>query len=151
MSTPEEKLRQLAAQLEAEREAQAKRDKEQASQTRQSLTERVDVARQEALDWRDRAEALVTATGKRIPFAMKVSRADPGFEITVGASTIGFDLRLDGWHVVKSVPPDLHPKGNLPTDAPQIRDDLLHRMVEQGLRDLYAGKITPETDTYGRT
>lgn len=150
MSTPEEKLRQLAAQLEAEREAKARRDQEQASQTRDSLAHRVDIARQEALAWRDRAGALVAATGKRIRFSMKVSRADPGFEIVVGAAAIGFDLRLDGWHVVKSVPPDLHPKGTLPADAPQLRDELLHRMVEQGLRDLYAGKIRADPDPYGR-
>ena len=86
----------MAAQLEAEREAKARRDQEQASQTRESLTERVNMARQEALKWRDRAEALVAATGKRIPFAMKVSRADPGFEITVGAAPLGSISVLTG-------------------------------------------------------
>lgn len=73
MSTSEERLRQLAAQLEADREIKDRGGREQDARQRESLQQRANTARQEAQAWHDRAQALVGATGKRVPFFMKPS------------------------------------------------------------------------------
>jgi hypothetical protein len=94
--------------------------------------------------WLARTEQLVTATRKRVPFSVRTTDEGAGFEVTVGTAEIQIVLDSEGWRVARVSPPDLRPvTGMHIADLAVDRDQILERMVNQGLHDLYEGRVPP--------
>ncbi len=144
MSTPEERLKQLADQLEAQHGIQQQKDQEKAAKARDEQRQTEQEVRKEAQGWLDRAESLVRTTGKRVPVFLTHTSEEPGFELRVGTARVRAVRRAAGWHIVQTKPEDLHIKSGLPVgDMARLRERLVELMVQQGLSDLYEGTVQP--------
>ncbi len=143
MSTPEERLKQAADRLEAEQRVREQKQREKADRIQSEVQQRAQKASTERQAWLKRTGELVAATRKLVPYHVSELTEGPGFEVVVGTARIRVVLYPDGWHVATTSPPELHPTTGLPTDLPRVRDQILERMVERGLRDLFEGRVAP--------
>lgn len=149
MSTPEDRLRQRAAELEAMRAASERREEEERGRQRGEAQQLAREAAEEVEAWRQRLDELITATRKRVPWKVNRNSGEASFHVQVGTASIRLDRRSDGWHVTQ-VTHELYPSTGLPTNPASIREQVLERMVNIGLEDLYAGRVRPSPDEFGR-
>ncbi len=146
MSTPEERLRQRAERLEADRVHAQQRGQENEAEARAALYKRQQQAATEAQVWLKRLDELVKATQRRVPSSLKRDIGEgPGFELTVGTARFRAVLEPGGWRVVQATH-SIHPQTGLDPDISAIREQVLERMVNQGLDDLYEGRVRPSPE-----
>jgi hypothetical protein len=144
VSTPEERLKQEADRLKARKAQQEREKQEEAARAEKDLQQRAARARVEQKLWRNRVEQLVQATGQQVPFSVDETHEGAGFDVTVGTARIRMLLATEGWRVVDSSPTTIGPSSALPLlDLARVRDQTLEDMVQQGLRDLSEGRVSP--------
>jgi hypothetical protein len=149
MSTPEDRLREKAQELLAQKEARQKQEAEERARRQAELARRVQLARDEARAWLNRLQELIKITRLAIPHLMDDHLNEgPGFELRVGTAVFRAILDEQGWRVVQLNPPDLFQGDVSPDDLSAVRDLVLERMVEVGMKDLIDGKVPPESDLY---
>ncbi|MGH2397596.1 MAG: hypothetical protein ACRDFW_11550 [bacterium] len=145
MSTPEERLRQKAKEVDARRTARERQEQEDEAHRSASQQDRARRASAEADVWLKRLEQMIAATQKRIPRKMDydLGRDITGFHLQVGTAEVRLELDDNGWQITRAR--GCHPTIGNPT-SPEMRDRILEQMVEGALEDLVEGRIEPSPE-----
>jgi hypothetical protein len=151
MSTPEERLKQMADTLRAQQDARERRAQEDEVRQRDERQGRGRVVSAEAGAWFNRAKEMIDATRMRIPVQgrYEVPGDDPGFSLKVGTAQFTAVLSTEGWRVVTMSPPELLPGGQFLADLAGVRETVLEGMVGRGLEDFIEGRVEPAPE-WGR-
>ncbi|HLW60964.1 MAG TPA: hypothetical protein VKV57_13745 [bacterium] len=149
MSTPEERLRKRAAELEQMHKQKMESSAQAAKRDQDTLRQSEQRVRNVAQEYLKRAETLITATRMRVHHYLRYSSTGLQFTLEIGHyPMVQATLGSDGWDViVRNQGKDLsHHTYRSDQDFLEAKDGLLEPLVDSALEALVSGKEPPAED-----